>query len=288
MMWSTAAELAPGAPAVATIHTAQLRQSQLRRMTEPTASLLAQEQLLRDARAVIAPSPAAATAVIEHVPEVAARVHTIPLGIADSAEARDAAAHPEHREHGLIVSVGRFADINGTADLWELLAAFLARRGDVRAVVAGGVPENPKAERRWRRQWRARAAAEVQERVTFTGWLPRGALAPLYARAAVIVSAGWFETFGLAIAEAMLFGAPVVATRSGGADALIEDGRTGRLCLSRNPAALADAVAGVIEDRAGAAELGCAAAAFARDEIGIDRSAAQVAELYARTLADVR
>jgi glycosyltransferase involved in cell wall biosynthesis len=63
------------------------------------------------------------------------------------------------------------------------------------------------------------------------------------------------EGFSIACIEAMAAGAPVVSTRSGGPEEIIEDGRSGLLVPTRDPQALADAIERVATDAHLAAEL---------------------------------
>jgi glycogen synthase len=70
------------------------------------------------------------------------------------------------------------------------------------------------------------------------GFLPREALAARYARAAVVVCPSRREGFGLACAEAMAHGRPVVATAVGGLAELVADGETGLLVPPRDQRAL--------------------------------------------------
>jgi glycosyltransferase involved in cell wall biosynthesis len=55
------------------------------------------------------------------------------------------------------------------------------------------------------------------------------------------------EGFSLTTVQAMASGVPVVATRCGGPEEIVEDGRTGYLVPPRTPAALAEAVRRVAE-----------------------------------------
>jgi len=59
------------------------------------------------------------------------------------------------------------------------------------------------------------------------GWLPPDELALLYARAAVVACPSHREGFGVACAEAMAHGRPVVASDVGGLRDLVVDGETG-------------------------------------------------------------
>ncbi len=57
------------------------------------------------------------------------------------------------------------------------------------------------------------------------------------------------EGFGLVLIEAMAAGVPIVATRAFGIRDVVDDGRTGLLVPVRSPAALAEAIRRVVEDK---------------------------------------
>jgi len=81
----------------------------------------------------------------------------------------------------------------------------------------------------------------AKESVIFLGGVDDAELVALYRRAkAVIVPSE--EDFGLAAAEAVRFGAPVIALRRGGTAEIIEEGHTGELFGAATPEVLADAV----------------------------------------------
>jgi glycosyltransferase involved in cell wall biosynthesis len=192
----------------------------------------------------------------------AARLSVVPLGMDDTAAARAAAA--AQRPGELVLYAGRFADLNGTAELFAAIPRIAGRVPGARFAVAGGLPENRKAEARWLRRWREQAPADVQARVTFPGWLPGDALSALYAQAALLLAPSWFETFGLVVLEAMLHGVPVAATSAGALAERVAHERTGLLSAPRDVDALVENAVRLLEDRALAARLGAAAAAEAR------------------------
>jgi len=78
------------------------------------------------------------------------------------------------------------------------------------------------------------------EQVTLTGQVPDAG--PYMARMDVLVNASDPEPFGIVLLEGMARGVAVLAVASGGPKDFIDDGRTGVLARSGEPAALADAL----------------------------------------------
>jgi glycosyltransferase involved in cell wall biosynthesis len=81
------------------------------------------------------------------------------------------------------------------------------------------------------------------------GFVPHHALAPLYERAAVVAVPSHREGFGVACAEAMAHGRPVVASAVGGLLDLVVDGETGLLVPPRDVPALRAALERLLADR---------------------------------------
>lgn len=206
------------APRVLTLHVDQHQQRILRALSEPTQSELRQRAALEQADAVIVPSRALARPGAEVIGFGVDR----PAAIADGDE---------------LLFVGRLADVKGVGELFEAAA-----RIDAPFVVAGGLPDNAKAERRWR----ARAPANV----TFVGWLDADALARRYLRAGVLLAPSWHETFGLAVAEAMSFGVPVIASAAGALPERVIHEESGLLVPPRDVDALVRAIERVRHDEA--------------------------------------
>jgi glycosyltransferase involved in cell wall biosynthesis len=76
----------------------------------------------------------------------------------------------------------------------------------------------------------------------------------------VVVHASEGEPFGLVVVEAMALGRPVVATRGGGPDDIVDDGHNGLLVAPRDHDEMAASVVRLLEDRDLAARIGAAAA----------------------------
>jgi len=92
------------------------------------------------------------------------------------------------------------------------------------------------------------SALELQDRVHFLGF--RDDVPTLMQLVDVVVHASTApEPFGRVIAEAMLAGTPVVATRAGGAAEIVDAGRTGLLVEPGDPAALKEVLRDLLDDR---------------------------------------
>jgi glycosyltransferase involved in cell wall biosynthesis len=163
------------------------------------------------------------------------------------------AAPPAHRapREGAVF-VGRLTAQKHVADLLEALA-LLSRRGEApHLTVVGDGPERAALERR-------AASADLAGRVSFTGMVPPDAVAAQLVGKRVCVLPSVDEGLGLVVAEALVAGVPVVATRSGGIPDLLDDPESGALVPPADPAALADAIQLVANDDrylAGAARAG--------------------------------
>ncbi len=88
------------------------------------------------------------------------------------------------------------------------------------------------------------------------------------------------EGFGIALAEAMAAGVPIVATDVGACREVLQGGRCGLLVAPGDPAALAEGIAAVLGDRPAALERAAAAREHALACFGIE----PMAEAYGREL----
>ena len=89
---------------------------------------------------------------------------------------------------------------------------------------------------------------KVGKTVHFLGARFGDELASIYRKARIFVLPSLYETFGLAVLEAMATGLPVVATKVGGIPELVEDGRNGILVSPRDHSALAEGIIELLSD----------------------------------------
>ena len=137
--------------------------------------------------------------------------------------------------------------------------------GDLNLVVAGDGP--------------------LRERVPHAlGAVPHAEVERLLERASVLVAPCEREGFGLAAAEAMAFGRPVVAAAVGALLDLVVDGETGLLVPPRDAAAMRAAVQELLGDPELRQRLGLAGRELARERFGWDGVIERTLEVYRRAL----
>ena len=212
LRWPEAKTLAArlGVPAVKTVHILQARQSRLRGLPPEAAtrSERLQAEALAEAHTLTIATHAARALLLEDHPRLdPERVRVLPLPttlpLLPRADA-DAASGP-------FIAVTRFDTLKGT-DLLVELVPLLLEHTDARFMIAGGLPDNARAERRWQDTFLAALAPEHHGRLAFSGWLGPERLAALYATARLFITTSRVETCGLALMEAVAAGCPAVAT----------------------------------------------------------------------------
>lgn len=93
------------------------------------------------------------------------------------------------------------------------------------------------------------------------------------------------EGFGLAVAEAMMSGKPVIASAAGGSAELIEDGVSGRLVAPGDAEALAQAIDDLVSNPEKASQMGHRAREVALERYDIRKTTAAIEAVYTRALA---
>ena len=135
------------------------------------------------------------------------------------------------RDRQTIRSVAPFYATNP----WSLIRSKLLRKGTDREAYLRYLKES--------------LPADVADRVSFLGMIPRSELVDRYYAADIFAFAPiWNEGFGLPPVEAMAAGLPVVTSRSGTVMETVVDGKTGYLVEKNNAAELAEALLVLLRD----------------------------------------
>jgi glycosyltransferase involved in cell wall biosynthesis len=154
---------------------------------------------------------------------------------------------------------------------------FQARPEPVLTVIGADHEENGIS---MRQAFLDRVPAVFHPRITFTGQLPRAAVASHMRRAGVFVLPTLVEAFGLVVVEAMASGRPVVASNRASIPEIVRHGVTGLLADPLNPTAFANAILDLVSHPERAHRMGEAARAVVAREYTPDRAYERIAAFH--------
>ncbi|MEA2203340.1 MAG: hypothetical protein QOE77_116 [Blastocatellia bacterium] len=123
----------------------------------------------------------------------------------------------------------------------------------------------------------------LENRVHHFGWLED--IGELYCAFDLFVSTSHSESFGLAMAEAMACGTPVIATATDGAKEIINDGVTGLLVPVADAEATAGAIAKLIDDKERRQRIAEAGRDSVRERFNLDEMISQTEAVYRAAMA---
>ena len=238
----------------------------------------------------------------------AGKIHIVPGGVnpdvffpQDQAVARTRAGLPKGR---VVLFVGRIEPVKGLETLIQALTLLRRQEGDHcnwNLVIIGGSP-HPAQNGDPRKNGMLASGADEQsypgkirkliddlgmsDRVTFLGSKPQKVLADYYAAADCCVFPSRYETFGLAVIEALACGAMVVASDVGGYPRMMAQERAGLLVPAGDGHALAKALDRVCAESALREDLRRRAPAVGR-RFAWEDTARKLQEVY-RSLIDNR
>jgi glycosyltransferase involved in cell wall biosynthesis len=207
----------------------------------------------------------------------ASRIVTIPNGASIAPAARSSLRDELglHSADQLALAVGNLYPVKGHRYLVAALGLLAAQFPRLHVAIAG---RGEMAE-----GLRTQAGAlGLAGRAHFLGL--RADIGNLLAGADIFVLPSLSEGLPLALVEAMLAARPIVATAVGEIPVVLEDGRAGMVVAPGDAAALARALATLLQDRDLAAALGAAAARRARAEYTAERMVERYVALYAKRL----
>ena len=138
------------------------------------------------------------------------------------------------------------------------------------------------------RLWSEYLSTQFAGNLSYLGALPTDRMIDEYRLASACVVPSFFEAGGMVALEAMACGCPVIASRVGGLQENIEDGRTGLLATVGDPVALAQAIIRVLRDGALRQSLSRAGIAHVHDRFAIEQTVARSAAVYSDAIAAFR
>jgi glycosyltransferase involved in cell wall biosynthesis len=175
---------------------------------------------------------------------------------------------------GRLTVVSRLSPRKGVHDAVEALRLLVAAGRDLTLEICGTVF----AGYEWyETELRAKVrAAGLDDRVIFAGFV--SPIEDALARAEIVLAPSYGESFGNSVVEAMLAERPVVASAVQGLAEVVTDRRTGMLAAAGDAAAVAEAVAQLLDDPDQARRLAISARQEARSRFATER--------YGRALRD--
>jgi glycosyltransferase involved in cell wall biosynthesis len=176
-------------------------------------------------------------------------------------------------EGDYILFVGRLVATKGIPYLLEAM-----KEVDSRLIVCGEGPARSSLER-------MAARLDLGKKVTFEGRVSEERKADLLAGCKMLVMPSIFESLGLAAAEAMSYGKPVVASNSGGLPEVVGNG--GLVVPSKDPKRLTEAINKLLRDDGLRFELGTVAKRRAA-QYSWDLAAERIEKIYANLTTSVK
>lgn len=180
----------------------------------------------------------------------------------------------------LVGTVGELTPLKGQEEVLRAAPQIINQLPNARFIIAG-IDHSRKNQHRTQLEQLIKEL-NLEAHVRLAGWLDD--LAQLYCGLDVFVSASHTESFGLAIAEAMASGTPVVATESEGASELLTAGKTGLLVPIGDVKKLSETILLLLKDRDGRIRLSQAAQQYAASNFSLERMIVETERIYSEVI----
>jgi D-inositol-3-phosphate glycosyltransferase len=280
-----------GVPLVHTMHTmAKVKNDAMAvgDTPEPPARIIGEEQVVEAADMLIANTDVEAEQLVDLYGADPGRVAVVHPGVDLTVfRPRDAVAARRQldlpAEALVVLFAGRLQPLKAPDVLLQAVALLLRERPDLRSRLVVPVVGGPSGTGLEHPERLAELAADlgVDDVVRFVPPVPPAELAVWDAAASVVAVPSYNESFGLVAAEAQAAGTPVIAAAVGGLRTVVEDGLSGLLLGSHEPAEWAGALCRVLLDDGLRARL----AAGARDRAPLfswEETAERTLDVYER------
>jgi glycosyltransferase involved in cell wall biosynthesis len=182
---------------------------------------------------------------------------------------------PRMGEGDYALFVGRLVDLKGVR---ALLAAWSKLPASIPLVIAGDGPLRPEMEKQ--------IASLQLKNIDYRGRLSRQLTLSTMKRARVLIfPSEWYEGFPVTIAEAFACGVPVICSRLGGMQEIVEDGYTGLHFTPGDAADLAEKVQWAWSHPEQTSLMGFAARAEFEAKYSAERNFRMLSEIYESVLS---
>ncbi len=213
---------------------------------EPDLRIVTERELVRDCHRIIAATDTETEELIRHYDAAPERISVIPCGVnqdlfqhVDKGIAR---RHLGLNGGDIVLYVGRIEPLKGLDRLLTAMTRVDTGK-QLSLVVVGGDDESRDEVERLQALSRS---LHIQDSVIFAGLARHEDLLYYYSAADVCVIPSYYESFGLVALESLACGTPVVATRVGAIETVVDEDRTGYVVKGDSPADLANGISALL------------------------------------------
>jgi D-inositol-3-phosphate glycosyltransferase len=215
---------------------------------EPALRIMAERELVRDCQRIIAATERGKEELVSYYGAYPEKISVIPCGVnlelfrhMDKESARRSLGLNGHK---ILLFVGRIDPLKGIDRLLTALPRLDIRQNLKLLVIGGDEDSLPEVERLQRLSQRLR----IQDAVTFAGIVEQKELPIYYSAADVCVIPSYYESFGLVALESLACGTPIVATKVGCIESVVNPGQNGYMVADNAPLRLADVIDTLLSD----------------------------------------
>jgi len=142
--------------------------------------------------------------------------------------------HDIKNNEKIVFSLQRLDSIKGLEYLADAISYVLDKETDIKFIIGGRGPKEKKLRRKCR-------SLGIENNVIITGFIKDEELPNYYKSADLFVLSSLYEAFGVVYVDALSFGVPVVTTRCGGSEDIINE-KNGILVPKKDAKALSEAI----------------------------------------------
>jgi D-inositol-3-phosphate glycosyltransferase len=215
---------------------------------EPALRIMAERELVSDCQRIIAATEKGKEELVSYYGASPEKISVIPCGVnlelfrhIDKESARRSLGLNGHK---ILLFVGRIDPLKGIDRLLTALPR-LGTKQNLKLLVIGGDEDSlPEVER----LQKLSRSLHIQDSVSFAGIVEQSELPLYYSAADICVIPSYYESFGLVVLESLACGTPIVATKVGCIESVVNPGQNGYMVEDNVLLRLADRIDTLLSD----------------------------------------